>query len=103
ERGFVPGNGALTMVVAKSSGVEPIFVGKTESIIMEQSLRRLGMKKDEVIMVGDNYHTDILAGIQNDIDTLMVFTWITPLEDYDQLPVKSTHYVTDLDDWLKYI
>lgn len=103
EQGIVPGNGALSMVVAKSTGVEPIFVGKPESIIMEQSLRQIGLKKDDVIMVGDNYHTDILAGIQNGIDTLMVFTGVTPAEDYDQLPVKPTHYVTDLADWLKHI
>ncbi|MGQ0517508.1 hypothetical protein ACT453_46520, partial [Bacillus sp. D-CC] len=33
ERGLLPGNGSLTSVVAVSTGVEPIFIGKPESTI----------------------------------------------------------------------
>lgn len=103
EQGLVPGNGALTGVVAASTGVDPVYIGKPESIIMDLSLRKLGLEKDEVIMVGDNYQTDILAGIQNRIDTLMVFTGVTPIDEYDQLSVKPTYHVTDLAGWLKNI
>ena len=39
------GNGSLTSVVAVSTGVDPIFIGKPESIIMEQALKVLGIEK----------------------------------------------------------
>lgn len=103
ERGFLPGNGALTAVITVSTGVQPIFIGKPENIIMDGALDVLGIMKDEALMVGDNYQTDILAGIRANIDTLMVFTGITPYEDYPTLPQKPTYHVQNLLEWIKYI
>lgn len=100
ERGLVPGNGALTSVVTVSTGVEPVFIGKPESIIMEQAVKALGLSNKETLMVGDNYHTDIMAGIQAGIDTLMVFTGVTPFEDYPSLPIKPTYHVRSLSEWI---
>lgn len=45
ERGLLPGNGALTSVITVSTQTKPIFIGKPESIIMEQALKVLGTKK----------------------------------------------------------
>jgi len=100
EHGFYPGNGALTEVVAKCAGVDPIYIGKPENIIMEEAIRRLGVASEHVMMVGDNYQTDIQAGIQAGLDTLMVLTGVTRPEHIKDLPVKPTHYVTDLDEWI---
>lgn len=101
ERGLVPGNGALTSVLTVSTGVEPTFIGKPESIIMEEALAVLGLTKEDTLMVGDNYHTDILAGINAGIDTLMVFTGITPFEAYQKLPKKPTYHVQNLFEWIE--
>lgn len=103
ERGLVPGNGALTSVVTVSTGVEPTFIGKPEKIIMNQALKILGLTKNEVIMVGDNYDTDIMAGIRSDIDTLMVFTGVTPMSTYESLNVKPTYGIEDLSAWMNNI
>lgn len=100
ERGLVPGNGALTSVIMVSTGVDPIFIGKPESIIMEEALSVLGLRKDETIMVGDNYNTDICAGIHTGVDTLMVFTGVTPLEDLQHLDIQPTYHVKNLKDWI---
>ncbi|WP_404453879.1 TIGR01457 family HAD-type hydrolase [Virgibacillus necropolis] len=101
ERGLLPGNGALTSVITVSTGVEPIFIGKPEPIIMEQALQKLGLSHDETLMVGDNYNTDIMAGIQAGLDTLMVFTGVTPFEDLPTLPKKPTYHVQNLSEWIK--
>lgn len=103
ERGFLPGNGALTSVIQVSTGVEPIFIGKPEPIIMNEALEVLGIGKASTLMVGDNYQTDILAGINTDVDTLMVFTGITPYEDYPKLTIKPTYNVQNLREWIKLI
>ncbi|WP_163971558.1 TIGR01457 family HAD-type hydrolase [Oceanobacillus halotolerans] len=103
ERGLLPGNGALTSVITVSTGIEPIFIGKPSSIIMEEGLYLLGLEKEEVLMVGDNYHTDILAGIKAGVDTLMVFTGVTPKSDYPTLETKPTYYVNRLDEWISKI
>lgn len=103
EHGLVPGNGALTSVVSVSTAEKPIFIGKPEPIIMEQALEKIGLTKNEVIMVGDNYETDIMAGIRSHIDTLMVFTGVTPLSVYDELPTKPTYFVKNLSEWMDHI
>lgn len=99
ERGLLPGNGSITSVVAVSTQTKPTFIGKPESIIMEQAMKVLGTKKEETIMVGDYYDTDILAGINAGIDTLLVHTGVTTkelLKGYDKQP---THVLDSLDQW----
>jgi len=103
ERGLLPGNGSLTSVIAVSTTVKPIFIGKPESIIMEQALKVLGVPKEDTLMVGDYYDTDIVAGINTGIDTLLVHTGVTTKEmlaNYEKQPTYSVH---SLEEWLQYI
>lgn len=99
ERGFLPGNGALTSVVSISTQVKPIFIGKPESIIMEQALKVLGTAKEDTIMVGDFYDTDILAGMNAGMDTLLVHTGVTTKELLAGYDRKPTYTVDTLDQW----
>lgn len=99
EKGLVPGNGALVAFLEASTGVKATVVGKPESIIMDAALEKIGLDKEEVLMVGDNYTTDIQAGIRNDIDTLLVLTGFTGKEDVPTLPTPPIHVVDTLDDW----
>jgi 4-nitrophenyl phosphatase len=103
EKGFIPGNGALTSVLTVSTGKEPIFIGKPEKIIMKEALKVLEMEKSEVLMVGDNYYTDIHAGMNSGIDTLMVFTGVTPKCEYPKFSKKPTYHVQNLIEWIKFI
>lgn len=99
ERGLLPGNGSLTSVVSVSTQTKPIFIGKPESIIMEQALKVLGTAKEETLMVGDYYDTDIMAGINAGMDTLLVHTGVTTRELLEGYEVKPTYTVDTLDQW----
>ncbi|MCA0171289.1 TIGR01457 family HAD-type hydrolase [Bacillus sp. RAR_GA_16] len=99
ERGLLPGNGSLTSVVSVSTEVDPIFIGKPEPIIMEQALAQLGTSKEETLMVGDNYRTDILAGINAGLDTLLVHTGVTTKEHLESVEKLPTYTVQTLDEW----
>ena len=101
ERGFLPGNGAFTSVISVSTGVKPQFIGKPEPIIVKEALQVLGTEEKNTILVGDNYNTDILAGINSRLDTLMVFTGVTPCEEYEFLPEKPTYFINNLSEWIK--
>ncbi|WP_216831036.1 TIGR01457 family HAD-type hydrolase [Alkalihalobacterium elongatum] len=100
ERGLLPGNGSLTSVVAVSTGVTPTFIGKPESIIIEQALQQLGTSKEETLMIGDNYDTDIMAGIKAGIDTLIVHTGVTSKEDLKQVEHQPTYSLTSLSEYV---
>ncbi|EAR63888.1 YutF [Bacillus sp. NRRL B-14911] len=99
ERGFLPGNGSITSVITVSTQTEPLFIGKPESIIMEQALKVIGTSKDETLMVGDNYDTDILAGMNAGMDTLLVHTGVTTKELLEGYEKKPTYVMDSLDQW----
>ncbi|MED1468764.1 TIGR01457 family HAD-type hydrolase [Bacillus salipaludis] len=99
ERGLLPGNGSLTSVISVSTQTKPIFIGKPESIIMEQALKVLGTAQGETLMVGDNYDTDIIAGMSAGMDTLLVHTGVTTKELLAGYDRKPTYVVDTLDQW----
>ncbi|MED3563583.1 TIGR01457 family HAD-type hydrolase [Bacillus xiapuensis] len=99
ERGLLPGNGSLTSVISVSTQTKPIFIGKPESIIMEQALKVLGTAKEETLMVGDNYDTDIMAGMKAGMDTLLVHTGVTTKELLLRYNRKPTYTIDSLDQW----
>ncbi|EUJ25904.1 Uncharacterized hydrolase yutF [Listeria grayi] len=99
EKGLMPGNGAITGAISLTTGVEPTFIGKPEAIIVEQALERLGIGKEQAIMVGDNYETDISAGIQYGMDTVIVHTGFTSPEELREKPQQPTYAIADLSEW----
>ncbi len=99
ERGLMPGAGSLIALVQSATRVDPIIIGKPKAIIMNKSLEVLGIPRQEAIMVGDNYLTDIMAGIKNDIATLLVTTGFTKAEEVPHLPVQPDYVLSSLDEW----
>ena len=57
------------------------------------------MNRGQTIVVGDNYLTDITAGIKNDFPTLLVTTGFTKAEEVAGLPVKPDHVLASLSEW----
>src|SRR5699024_6289449 len=100
ERGLLPGNGSLTSVVSICTGVAPIFIGKPESFIMKEALDIIGLDPGEVMMVGDNYETDIMAGIAANIDTLMVLTGFSTREDVEHVKHQPTYIMRNITEWM---
>lgn len=99
ERGLMPGAGALNALLKAATRVKPVFIGKPNAIIMNKSLEVLGIQRSEAVMVGDNYLTDIMAGIQNDIATILVTTGFTRPEEVPTLPIQPDHVLSSLDEW----
>lgn len=99
ERGLLPGAGSINKLLEVATRVKPIFIGKPNAIIMNKAVERIGMARRDLLMVGDNYLTDIRAGIDNDIDSLLVTTGFTKAKEVATLPIAPTHVVSTLDDW----
>ncbi len=60
--GLVPGAGALLASIVAATDVEPIIVGKPATFMLELAAERMGLTKDEVLVVGDRLETDIAGG-----------------------------------------
>lgn len=99
ERGLMPGAGSIITLIEVATRVKPIYIGKPNAIIMEKAVEHLGLPREEVIMVGDNYLTDIRAGIDNDIPTLLVTTGFTKPEEVPDLPIQPDYVLSSLAEW----
>ncbi|WP_283588187.1 TIGR01457 family HAD-type hydrolase [Limosilactobacillus viscerum] len=99
EKGMVPGAGSLVKLVEYATQQEPVMIGKPEKIIMQMALKRVNLEKKKVIMVGDNYRTDIQAAINVGMDSLLVYTGLSKPEEVAKMAVQPTYTVRSLDDW----
>lgn len=99
DRGLMPGAGSIVTFLETATRIKPVYIGKPNAIIMNKALNVLGIKRENAIMVGDNYSTDIMAGIQNDIATLLVTTGFTKAEEVPSLPVYPNYVLSSLDEW----
>ncbi|SES16569.1 TIGR01457 family HAD-type hydrolase [Psychrobacillus sp. OK032] len=101
ERGLIPGNGAFTKLVEHSTGVEPLFVGKPQPFMLEFIQKKYGYKKEEMIMIGDNYLTDILTGIHMGIHTAHVNSGVNRTEEVQRKNEQPTYCLESLHDWIE--
>lgn len=101
EEGLWPGSGSLAIAIAAAAGTEPFFIGKPEPVIMHYALKKIGLKPEEVLVVGDNLQTDISAGINGGMDTLLVYTGVTTPQMAKSSDIKATYAVCNLSSWFK--
>lgn len=97
DHGLSPGNGAICRAITAATGVEPFVVGKPEKVIMEIALRRLGLPREETVLVGDSLATDVAAGAAAGILTALILTGVTSREHAAASPRRPTWIVEDYD------
>jgi NagD protein len=81
ENGIVPGCGSLVAPIEMAASTKAYFVGKPNPLMMRQGLKRLGCKREDAVIIGDRMDTDIVAGVESEIDTVLVLTGVTARED----------------------
>ncbi len=96
---LLPGNGSQCAMIAAASGVQPIFIGKPERIIIDYALAQFGWQRSDAIIVGDNYDTDIRAGFNADVATLLTLTGVTTAADLVGKR-QPTRVVNNLDEYV---
>ena len=99
ERGLLPGNGSLTVGHNRFYTYRTYFYWETRSHYHGSSFKGVGTSKEETLMIGDNYDTDIMAGMNAGLDTLLVHTGITTKEILLGFKKKPTYVVDRLDQW----
>ena len=98
EKGIVPGAGALAALIEMASGKKAFFIGKPNPLMMRSAIKYLGVHSEDTIMVGDRMDTDIAAGVQSGMNTILVLSGITRREDVDNYPYLPTDIVNSVAD-----
>lgn len=88
EQGIIPACRALLAPIEKSTGTTAYYIGKPNPLMMRTGLRMLGVHSDEAVMIGDRMDTDIIAGIETGLDTVLVLSGVTTRESYPLYPYR---------------
>ena len=98
---FDLGNGATVNMLEYASGVEAIKVGKPYQTILNILLEDKNLKKEDIILLGDNLETDIKLGYEGNIETIMVCSGVHDENDIERLKVYPTKVVKNLRELIK--
>lgn len=93
ESGLVPACGAMAALIETASGVSPFFVGKPNPLMMRTALNYLDVHSEDTVMVGDRMETDILAGVESGMETILVLTGVTHRKDVARYSYQPTRIV----------
>jgi len=96
--GIVPSVGSLIAPIEKATGVKPYYIGKPNPLIMRTALRRLDSHSEETVMIGDRMDTDIVAGIETGLETILVLTGVTRREEVERYPYQPTRICDSIKD-----
>jgi len=80
EGGIVPATGALIAPIELATESKAYFVGKPNPLMMRHALKLLGCPREETVIIGDRMDTDIIAGIEAEIETVLVLSGVTTRE-----------------------
>jgi NagD protein len=93
EEGIVPACGAMAALIEAASGKSPFYVGKPNPLMMRTALNYLDVHSEETVMIGDRMDTDIVAGVESGMDTVLVLSGVTEREDVGRYPYQPTRIV----------
>jgi NagD protein len=94
ENGVAPSTGSLISPIELSTGSKAYFVGKPNPLMMRHALKRLKTKREDTIIIGDRMDTDIIAGIEAEIETVLVLSGVTDRENMKQFAYKP-HFILE--------
>lgn len=96
ERGIVPGNGAILAALEAATGVKPIIIGKPETAMMTLSMARMKATAANTAVLGDRLDTDILAGINAKLRTILVMSGVTDEAELAASPIQPDYVFADI-------
>lgn len=84
EGGLAPACRALVAPIEAATGKTAYFVGKPNPVMMRTGLKMLGVHSEDAAIIGDRMDTDIIAGIESDIDPILVLSGVTTRTNINQ-------------------
>lgn len=93
ESGIVPACGAMAALIEKATGKTPFFVGKPNPLMMRTALNYLGVHSENTVMIGDRMDTDIIAGVESGMETILVLSGVTDRGDVARYPYQPSRIV----------
>ena len=98
ERGIIPACSALISPIELATDRKAYYIGKPNPLIMRHALKKLGCNHHEAAIIGDRMDTDIIAGIESELDTVLVLSGVSSLETLKSFPYRPTYILNGVGD-----
>jgi NagD protein len=96
--GSLPATGSVAALISRATGVEPYYVGKPNPLMMREGLNALGAHSESTVMVGDRMDTDVVAGLEAGLETILVLSGVTRADQVDRFPYRPSRVVASVAD-----
>ncbi len=96
--GPLPATGSVAALISRATGVEPYFVGKPNPLMMRSALNAIDAHSETTAMVGDRMDTDVVAGLEAGMHTVLVLTGSTSREEAERFPYRPSRIVDSIAD-----
>ncbi|MHA7175142.1 HAD-IIA family hydrolase [Arthrobacter sp. Sr24] len=103
REGPMPATGAVAALITKATGREPYIVGKPNPMMFRSAMNRIQAHSETTAMIGDRMDTDIIAGMEAGLHTVLVLTGITQPEDIDAYPFRPDQVMNSVADLIPQI
>jgi NagD protein len=96
--GIVPATGAVAALISRATNVQPYYVGKPNPLMMRSALNAIDAHSERTAMIGDRMDTDIVAGLEAGLETILVLTGVTAEGEVDRFSYRPSRVVTSVAD-----
>jgi NagD protein len=90
-------------LITKATGVEPYFVGKPNPMMFRSAMNRIQAHSETTVMVGDRMDTDVIAGIEAGLETILVLTGSTRPDQVGRFPFRPTRVLDSIADAIELV
>ena len=101
EKGIAPATKALIAPIELATERQAYFVGKPNPLMMRHAKKHLGVSREDAAIIGDRMDTDIIAGIESEIDTVLVLSGISTRESIENYPFRPDYIFNGVGDIIK--
>ncbi len=95
---IVPATGALLAPIELATGAKAYYVGKPNPLMMRNALKKLGCQREDTAIIGDRMDTDIIAGVEAEITTVLVLSGVTKREDLGRFAYQPDYVLNGVGD-----
>ncbi|MEY4060386.1 MAG: hypothetical protein RIQ31_48 [Actinomycetota bacterium] len=96
--GPLPATGSVAALLTKATGMEPYIVGKPNPMMFRSAMRKIGAHSESTGMIGDRMDTDVVAGIEAGLHTVLVLTGIADDAEIAKYPFRPTEILSSVAD-----
>jgi NagD protein len=98
--GPLPATGSVAALITRATGAEPYYVGKPNPLMMRSALNAIEAHSESTTMVGDRMDTDVRAGLDAGMETVLVLTGVATRESAERFPYRPSRIVDSIADLL---